>query len=59
MTYPQILKSGINDTWGEKRERETIEEETTCLAQSEHVLNVTENANQAKENTFSVKKEKN
>lgn len=44
---------------GKKKDRETIEEETTCLSQSERVLNATENANQAKENTFSVKKEKN
>lgn len=57
MTYPEILTSGIND--GKKnRERKRDRTPPTERLVSEHVLNVTKNVNQGKENKFSIKRKK-
>lgn len=57
MTYPEILTSDIND--GKKnRERKRDRTPPTERLVSEHVLNVTKNVNQGKENKFSIKRKK-
>lgn len=57
MTYPEILTSGIND--GKKnRARKRDRTPPTERLVSEHVLNVTKNVNQGKENKFSIKRKK-
>lgn len=58
MTYPEILTSGINDGKKKNRERKRDRTPPTERLVSEHVLNVTKNVNQGKENKFSIKRKK-